>query len=640
MGDTAGTEAADAAGIRPAARPDVYDGPPLGVTPPILLDGPSDIDLMNTAVLEQILAEADLIESRAESIKRETVLGMLNQICQRWARDITLELGLGDHLANETRLQLYTFGSYRLGVHVAGADIDTLIVGPRHITRELVFTRLADVLNAHEKVTELTAVLDAYVPVVKFQFDDIEFDLLYAQLALDRLPAPLNIFKNDLLVNIDEQSIRSLNGVRVTDTILMQVPNKSTFRTTLRFIKHWAQTRGIYSNVYGFLGGVSWAILTARVCQLYPNAAPSLLVQKFMTVFDLWRWPRPVTLCEVEEDPALGLPVWNPAVNPRERNDMFPVLTPAYPSMNSTYNVSTATRRMIKRELLRGKELTESIGHRLFSMDDFRRLLAPSEIFSEHRDFLQICAYAKDKDQLHKWLGWVEAKIRLLIKNVDNIPNCEAYPVPKHYPLPPRTIEVTIPAPASTDDNGAAQPPPPIVEQRQEVGECFFIGLNFDLGPSSGGPRSVDLSSQVSYFIYIVNEYMYREDGMRIEIHHMRSSNLPDIVFPHGHRPPKPKKKKSRKKVREASPAPPASKKTKTDAESPTPMTPTESALEDAREAVPTDASDGPEEVPSPVQPGSTSAGPAPFAGADDDEVGLTTLTSDMMVKPPIRAGI
>lgn len=137
---------------------------------------------------------------------------------------------------------------------MAGADIDTLIVGPRHITRELVFTRLADVLNAHEKVTELTAVLDAYVPVVKFQFDDIEFDLLYAQLALDRLPAPLNIFKNDLLVNIDEQSIRSLNGVRVTDTILMQVPNKSTFRTTLRFIKHWAQTRGIYSNVYGFLG--------------------------------------------------------------------------------------------------------------------------------------------------------------------------------------------------------------------------------------------------------------------------------------------------------------------------------------------------------------------------------------------------
>ena len=46
--------------------------------------------------------------------------------------------------------------------------------------------------------------------------------------------------------------------------------------------------RGCYSNSLGFLGGVSWAILMARVCQLYPNAAPATLVQKFFRVFDQW----------------------------------------------------------------------------------------------------------------------------------------------------------------------------------------------------------------------------------------------------------------------------------------------------------------------------------------------------------------
>lgn len=46
--------------------------------------------------------------------------------------------------------------------------------------------------------------------------------------------------------------------------------------------------RCIYSNSLGFLGGVSWAMLVARVCQLYPNAAPAVLVQKFFLVFSKW----------------------------------------------------------------------------------------------------------------------------------------------------------------------------------------------------------------------------------------------------------------------------------------------------------------------------------------------------------------
>jgi len=46
--------------------------------------------------------------------------------------------------------------------------------------------------------------------------------------------------------------------------------------------------KGIYSNALGFLGGVSWAMLVARVCQLYPNAASATLVHKFFLVFSKW----------------------------------------------------------------------------------------------------------------------------------------------------------------------------------------------------------------------------------------------------------------------------------------------------------------------------------------------------------------
>lgn len=54
----------------------------------------------------------------------------------------------------------------------------------------------------------------------------------------------------------------------MTDQILRLVPNIPNFRMTLRCMKFWAQRRGVYSNVLGFLGGVSWALLTARVSYL------------------------------------------------------------------------------------------------------------------------------------------------------------------------------------------------------------------------------------------------------------------------------------------------------------------------------------------------------------------------------------
>jgi poly(A) polymerase len=38
----------------------------------------------------------------------------------------------------------------------------------------------------------------------------------------------------------------------------------------------------------GFFGGVAWAIVVARVCQMFPNASAAAIVAKFFRIMHEW----------------------------------------------------------------------------------------------------------------------------------------------------------------------------------------------------------------------------------------------------------------------------------------------------------------------------------------------------------------
>jgi poly(A) polymerase Pap1 len=83
--------------------------------------------------------------------------------------------------------KVFTFGSFRLGIHSPDADIDALCVAPRHVDRSDFFKGFVTVLEKTPGVTDIRVVEEAYVPVLKMKFDDIEVDLLFAKLLVSQI---------------------------------------------------------------------------------------------------------------------------------------------------------------------------------------------------------------------------------------------------------------------------------------------------------------------------------------------------------------------------------------------------------------------------------------------------------------------
>ncbi|XP_042903419.1 poly(A) polymerase type 3 isoform X2 [Parasteatoda tepidariorum] len=391
----------------------------LGVTSPISTAMPKPEDIVRTNELEKVLREFGLFESNEELAHRMEVLSKINQLVRQWIKEISLKKNMPPNIAETVGGKIYTFGSYRLGVHTKGADIDTLCVAPRHVERTDFFSSFVELLRNQPEVEDLRAVEEAFVPVIKMTFDGIELDVLFARLALKDIPEDQDLRDVSLLKNLDFKCVRSLNGCRVTDEILHLVPNRENFRLALRSIKLWAKRRGVYSNVLGYLGGVSWAMLVARTCQLYPNAAAATLVHKFFLVFSQWPWPKPVLLKQPEEN-KLNFEVWDPRVNVGDRFHLMPIITPAYPHQNSTFNVSYSTRTIMQDNFKNGLAIVDEI---MTGKAGWAKLFEPSNFFSQYKHFIVLVASALSKKDHLEWYGLVESKIRILISHLERHPN-------------------------------------------------------------------------------------------------------------------------------------------------------------------------------------------------------------------------
>ena len=477
-----------------------------GVTSPISLDLPKPIDIKLTNKLEETLRPYGVFESDEELAHRMEVLYKINTLVKNWIKEVSRQKNnIPEDKIESFGGKVCTFGSYRLGVHTKGADIDTLCLAPRHVDRSDFFSSFYDILKQQPEVKDLRAIEEAFVPVIKMEFDGIELDMLFARLALPQIADDIDLRSESLLKNLHEKCVRSLNGCRVTDEILHLVPDKDNFRMTLRAIKLWAKKRGIYSNVLGFLGGVSWAMLVARVCQLYPNAAPATLVHKFFMVFSKWDWPQPILLKQLLQENKLGFPVWDPRVNPSDRFHLMPIITPAYPQQNSTFNVTNSTRTIMMEEFMLGLDVVSKI-YEVKEDWKWNKLFEPSGFFHKYKHYIVVIASADEKETYLEWQGYIESKIRILVGNLE------------------RNLFIKI-AHVTPESLG------PLNENENPYTCKWFIGLTFTRVENQNVDLTYDIQSFTnSVYRHALHNKLLKED-MKVDIKHVKRKQL-DMFVP------------------------------------------------------------------------------------------------------------
>lgn len=479
-------------------------------------DPPTARDVRCSNELDEKLRLEDVYESAEECARREEVLGELNALLQEWVRSASERRGITEDM--RPSCNLYTFGSYRLGVHGPAADIDTLCLGPRHLSREEDFFGFEendyegsfyDVMRKHPGTESIVPVRDAIVPEIKTVFRGFEIDMAYTSLpSYTSVPEDLDVCATSVLLNLDDPGVKSLNGCRVADQLLRVVPNHDAFRVALRTLRLWAQRRGIYSNVVGFFGGVNLAILVARVCQLYPNAAPSMLVYSFFQLWSAWQWTTPVMLVPIVDEGLPGMRVWDERVNKAERYQLMKILTPAYPAQNSTFNVSVSTLEVLKAEFRRGKEVTKRI---LLDQAKWEDLWIKASFLTTYKHYLMVSISAKTEEDFKKWEGWVGSRVKLLIQGIENCTGGQmlAHPGTARYKDPER------------DENTHV---------------ILFLGL-FPSSLKKKEKVAMNLNPAVEQFQMQVTSWMDRATGesnwvpgMQAMVRHLKRKDLPDFV--------------------------------------------------------------------------------------------------------------
>lgn len=516
------------------------------------VEPPTPLELSFNATLVEYIRDHIPLESTEGIQRRERALNRLGQLSREWIQHVCRKKGLPPDVVEMAGGQLFTSGSYRLGVHEPGADIDTILVAPNMCTREDFFGEimendkrdpesLAERIRRHPDVTNFVPVEGAAVPLLTFDWEGVNIDFLFARPTTASVPTTFDIDNDAVLDGVDGATEKSLNGPRVTNLIAKLVsgtPERyQTFLSVVRCVRKWCKARGLYSNKMGYWGGVNINIAVAFCVQLYPLDCPAALLRKFFLVLGhVWPWPKPMMLTK-PHDAGYGLTVWSPQHNPR--NSHAPIITPAYPAMNSSLSMSRQTLQIMTGEFRRGFAIVDQLwkdhqqNPNSYS-SDWSKLFHPSDFFIEYPNYLSLCVVGPTQSDAQTWKMFCESRLRVLVSNMLG----KSLPL-KKIQLWNKEIKACI------ADRGAL-----LTKAQRENSATYFVGFQIDKLRMRG--KELNIEAQLHNFSqWELSKFQPLVPGMDMVAKSFRVKELPKVCFPDGD---KAAAMKRRRELREADP--------------------------------------------------------------------------------------
>lgn len=175
-----------------------------------------------------------------------------------------------------------------------------------------------------------------------------------------------NLANSDAFKKLNKTTQNSLLGRIACQNMINNVPNLQTFCLVLKAVRFWALQRGIYSINQGYLGGVTIAVMVAKICQDFPDLQPACTLFKFFETYAEWRnWVEPVqiSLHKKYKQSQGGNLLRTDLIAKVDRysQDKMVVLTPNDQLENTSYRVKEHNLLVIIQELNRGQKMLKRL---------------------------------------------------------------------------------------------------------------------------------------------------------------------------------------------------------------------------------------------------------------------------------------